>query len=157
MTIRLATRADAVRLNAALRRLSDDLGDTHRATDDMIARAGWGAHPSFRALIAEEGEAVTAVALYSPCFSTSRGGALAYISDLWVAEMQRGTGMGRRLLAEVARDAAATWGADRLKLVVYDDSPAARAFYDRLGFTPATGQTELHLDAAQCEALKGAA
>ena len=95
-------------------------------------------------------------ALYSPSFSTAKGGAVTYVSDLWVAESERGSGLGRRLLAAVARDAAECWGAERMKLNVYHATPRPRAFYARLGFVPATQQTELQLDAPGCAALRGA-
>lgn len=154
--LRLAGPEDAGRLNRALARLSQDLGDTHRADADMIAAAGWGAHPVFRAILAELGESVLGAALYSPGFSTAKGGAVAYVSDLWVSGSARGSGLGRRLLAAVARDAAETWGAERMKLNVYHATTGARDFYARLGFVPATYQAELHLDAAGCAALRGA-
>lgn len=47
VSIRLAERADAARLNAALTRLSADLGDTHQATDAALEAAGWGATRPF--------------------------------------------------------------------------------------------------------------
>ena len=146
VVLRLARQGDAARLNRALARLSADLGDTHRATDAEVAAAGWGRAPVFRAILAEAAVDVVGVALYSPCFSTVRGGAVAYLSDLWVAEALRGSGIGRKLLAEAGRDAAATWSARRLKLNVYQTMSQTRRFYEALGFEPATHQTELHLD-----------
>ena len=64
-------------------------------------------------------------------------------------------GLGRRLLAEAYGDAARAWGACFLRLQVYDRTPAARRFYDRLGFVPAKGHTDLFLDEAGCAALEG--
>lgn len=155
VSIRLAERADAVRLNAALIRLSADLGDTHQATDAALEAAGWGATPAFHAQLAEVAGAIVGVVMYSPVFSTVRGGAGVYVSDLWVAAEQRATGLGRRLLRAAASDAARCWGAGFLKLQVYDSSPGARRFYDRLGFTAASGHTDMILQAAGFEALKG--
>lgn len=155
VSIRLAERGDAVRLNAALTLLSADLGDPHPATDAMLEAAGWGQSPAFRAQLAEVAGAIVGVTMYSPVFSTSRGGAGAYVSDLWVAADQRATGLGRRLLGAVAADAARCWDARFLKLQVYDSSPGARRFYDRLGFTAATGHTDMILQAAGFAALKG--
>lgn len=153
-TLRQATRHDAGRLNHALAQLSQTLGDTHHASDAQIAAAGWGPHPAFRAILAEQGNTVVGAALYSPSFSTARGGAVVYVSDLWVDTDTRGSGLGPRLLAAVVRDAQATWGAQKMKLNVYHATPRARSFYERLGFAPASGQTEMHLDATGCAALK---
>ncbi|MCB2134255.1 MAG: GNAT family N-acetyltransferase, partial [Rhodobacteraceae bacterium] len=99
ITFRLAGAEDAARLNAALRALSDDLGDTHKATDDDILRAGFGKDPAFRAILALRGDAVVGVAVFSALYSTTRARAGAYVSDLWVAEAARGARIGPRLLA----------------------------------------------------------
>lgn len=148
ITIRLAEEDDMERLDTALRHLSEAIGDPHGATPGQLREAGFGTHSTFRAQLAEAGDAVVGAALYSPVFSTVRAGAGVYVSDLWVAETVRGAGLGQRLLAAVARDAATVWGAVYLKLVVYDDNARARAFYDRLGFTASRDETTLALDAA---------
>lgn len=148
ITIRRAEANDVDRLDAALRQLSEAIGDPHGATPDQLREAGFGPHPTFRAQLAEAGGAVVGTALYSPVFSTVRAGAGVYVSDLWIATSVRGAGLGQHLLAAAARDAEAVWGARFLKLVVYDDNARARAFYDRLGFTAVSGETTLTLDAA---------
>ena len=147
ITIRLAGADDVGQLDTALRHLSEAIGDPHGATPDQLRDAGFGTDPAFRAQLAEAGDSVVGAALYSPVFSTVRAGAGVYVSDLWVATSVRSAGLGRRLLAAVARDAATVWGAEFLKLVVYDDNARARAFYDRLGFTASRDETMLALDA----------
>ena len=101
IAIRRAVAGDAERLNDALRRLSEDIGDSHAGTPALLARAGFGDHPAFRALLAENASTIVGAALYSPVFSTVRAGAGAYVSDLWTAPEARGKGLGRRLLAAV--------------------------------------------------------
>lgn len=155
VTLRIAVEADAPRLHAALERLSADLGDTHGADLGTLRRAGWGESPAFRAVLAERGDSVTGVALYSPCFSTVRGGAGIYVSDLWVAPEGRGQRLGRRLLAAAWKDAKAVWAARFVKLGVYTHSDGARRFYDRLGFAPIADQTDMVLGPAGCAALEG--
>lgn len=155
ITIRFAEADDMERLDTALRQLSEAIGDPHGATPDQLCEAGFGTHPAFRAQLAETRDTVVGAALYSPVFSTVRAGAGVYVSDLWVSASMRGAGLGQRLLAAVARDAAAIWGAEFLKLVVYDDNDRARAFYDRLGFTASRGETTLALDTAGFAALAG--
>jgi GNAT superfamily N-acetyltransferase len=58
--------------------------------------------------------------------------------SMWVVPSERRTGAGRRLVDAVAGWAAAT-GATHLDLWVMRANPGAQAFYERLGFTPATG------------------
>lgn len=153
ISFRLASEADVPRLNAALAALSETLGDMHRSSDDDLRRAGFGPHPVFRAMLAEEQGQLVGLALYSPSLSTSKGLVVTYVADLWVSPARRGQRLGPRLLAAVARDAAAVWGAGALKLNVYHDSPDARRFYDRLGFAAAGHHTEMYLDPAATAAL----
>ena len=151
--IRLAERADAPRLNVALQQLSETMGDTHRAGDLAVAEAGFGDTPAFYAVLAELGDTVVGVAVYSPLFSTVRGKAGAYVSDLWVDEPARGQRLGIRLLAAVRDTANAQWGAGFLRLVVYDDNPRAISFYAGLGFRPSSGETSMTLEDATLTAM----
>lgn len=154
VTFQVAGPRDAPLLNAALRRLSADLGDPHGADDAAIARALQGANPAARGMLALEGAGTVGAALYSPTFSTVRGAGV-YVSDLWVAPEARGGGLGRRLLGAVLRDAGETWGAVRLTLNVYHHSAAARAFYERLGFVPVESYTTMTLEQDAATRLKG--
>lgn len=154
--LRLAAAEDAARLNAALAGLSRDLGDDHAAEVGALVHAGWGPAPAFRAQIAETGPGPLAGAtLYSPVFSTVRGGAGIYVSDLWASPALRGQGLGRRLLVAALADGAETWGAGFIKLAAYHASVDALRFYDRLGFRVIEGQHDLVLDAEGCAALGG--
>ncbi len=139
VTIRLAEAQDAARLNDALRELSKDLNDVHRASNEDVAKAGFGSAPSFSALLAELDGGVVGVALYSSFFSTTRGAPGVFVSDLWVAQSQRGSGVARRLLSAVCDSAAQQWGAAFLRLNVYHHNEAAIAAYEKLGF-----DTDLH-------------
>lgn len=158
LVLRRATRDDAGRMNAALACLSADLGDPHQATPGDLATAGFRPEPAFHAILAEDraGDAnapLAGVAVYSPLFSTMRGGAGVYVSDLWVAPAARGTGLGRRLLQAVRDDAERVWGVRFLKLAAYEDNPSALAFYARLGFVHHEHERYLTLDAAGLAAL----
>lgn len=148
MRIRAATAEDMARLNAAMRALSQALGDPHRATDEDLRRAGFGPHPAFHALLAEEGAALIGAAIFSPTFSTVRGMAGAYVSDLWVAEGHRGRRLGAGLLAAIRDRGRALWGAGYLRVPVYNDNARAQAFYGRLGFAPSDHETIVVLDGA---------
>lgn len=156
ISIRLAGSADAGKLHQALLRLSEDLGDPHLASVDNILRHGFGEEPAFFALIAEEAGtgAVIGALVASPMFSTNRGGAGLYVSDLWVAASARGEGLGPKLLATALEHAPQSWSVRFLKLAVHNDNPAARSFYDRLGFEDTARETHLTLSGASLEALK---
>lgn len=143
------------RLETALAALSAHLGDTHTPQRDQLRRALFGRSPSAHGLLALSGEATMGTALFSPLYSTVRGAAGVFVSDLWVAQGARGQGLGRRLLIAVAQAGAGLWGADWLKLAVYDHSVEAQGFYRRLGFVPADGMQEMRLEAARLAALTG--
>jgi GNAT superfamily N-acetyltransferase len=56
-----------------------------------------------------------------------------YLTDMAVAPAQQRQGVGRRLIEE-AKDAAAAWPADALRLDAYDHPAGAGAFYAKCGF-----------------------
>lgn len=136
---------DLVRLEAALRALSADLEEENATDTSALAQAVLGPSPAAYGLLALRGDQTRGAALYSPVFSTVRGAAGVYVSDLWISPEMRGQGLGARLLAEVARAGAVHWTATWLKLAVYDHSHAAQLFYQRLGFAPARGMQQLRL------------
>ncbi|WP_296479142.1 GNAT family N-acetyltransferase [Roseinatronobacter sp.] len=136
---------DVTRLEAALRALSADISEDYTTDSAALSRAVLGMPPAAQGLLALQGDKTLGAALYSPVFSTVRGAAGIYISDLWVSAQARGQGLGARLLVQVARDGAALWQATWLKLAVYDHSHSAQQFYQRLGFKPASGMQEMRL------------
>jgi GNAT superfamily N-acetyltransferase len=68
------------------------------------------------------------------------GSGAARLVALWVERSARGRGVGRRLVEGVV-DWARRRGAARIELWVVDDNDAARALYERCGFTP-TGREQ---------------
>ena len=156
---RIATAGDVPALQRALEQLSADLGDTHRGTEADLLRAGFGADPVFAAVLAEAGPPAAArmvgVSVFMPLFSTMRGAAGVYVSDLWVDPEMRGQKLGQGLLKAVLQEGQRRWQAQFLRLNVYDISEASRRFYERLGCAPVTSETEMRLDEAGCAALRG--
>lgn len=152
---RVADAAGLERLVGALEALSAELGDNHAATPETLRRAILAAQPAAYGLLALRDGETAGAAMFSPVFSTVRGSAGLFVSDLWVAASQRGQGTGRSLLGEVARAGRSTWSADWMKLAVYDRSEKARAFYLRLGFVPVAGAREFQLDGAGIAVLAG--
>ena len=155
--IRPATAGDVALLDAALRALSADLRDIHRATSEGLLAAGFGANPAFRALLALRDGRPAGAAVFSPLYSTTRGFPGAYVSDLWVAGAERGAGLGPRLLAAVRDEARALWGAGFIRLAVYADNPRAVAFYERLGFAARAGEVGMILEGTAFDRIGGTA
>lgn len=153
MRIRLAVAGEGARVNAALCALSQDMGDTHRASDALIEQACFGPAVALYAMLAEADGDTLGVAVFSPQISTYRGEIGVYVSDIWVAEAARGRGLGRQLLAAVRDAAALRWGAGYLRLAVYDDNAAARRLYERLGFRARPQEIWLTLESAGGQAL----
>jgi ribosomal protein S18 acetylase RimI-like enzyme len=153
VTFKTAGPGDLAALAQALRRLAQDLGDPYRAPDEALAQALSGPYPAALARMAERADGIAGVTLFSPVFSTAQGGAGVYVSDLWVAQAERGSGLGRELLRDAAGTAKSRWGATFLKLVVHDDNVRAAAFYRKLGFDPVAGQSTLALTGPQFQSL----
>ena len=132
-TIRRAEPEDAGTILAMIRKLAVFENAEHhvKATEKDLLRDGWCDDPKFEALIAElEGEPV-GFALFFTNYSTWEGCPGLYVEDLYVDPAARGRGVGRLLIAEVARIVVAR-GYRRLDLAVLHWNPA-RAFYASLG------------------------
>ena len=149
----VAEADDLARLETALRRLSADIGEHYATESATLARAVLGAQPAAHGLLALRGEETVGAVLYSPVFSTVRGAAGVYVSDLWISPAARGQGLGATLLGRVAQTGAARWGAAWLRLAAYPHSHAAWHFYAQLGFVPAEDQQELRLGAPKFATL----
>ncbi|MDQ2094957.1 GNAT family N-acetyltransferase [Rhodalgimonas zhirmunskyi] len=146
VTLREAVPADAGAISGMLGALAAYLGeeDVTGTSPKAILHHGFGATPLFRVIIAEEREPVGMVLFFSH-FSTWRGAPGVYVQDLFVAEGQRGTGLGRHLLGEAARLAREEWGAEYMGLSVARANTGARGFYARLGFDALDDELSLRL------------
>jgi diamine N-acetyltransferase len=102
------------------------------ATEQMIADALFGDHPELYCAIAEwDGEAV-GFAVWFANFSTFSGRRGIYLEDLYVRPSHRGRGLGKALLAYLARECVAN-GWSRLQWSVLDWNTPSIAFYKSLG------------------------
>jgi len=108
------------------------LGSQVVATDADLRRWLFGERPAAEAVIAREGRDPVGFALFFPVFSTFLGRPGIYLEDVFVRESARGRGVGRTLLAQVARTAVERgWG--RVEWSVLEWNAPAIAFYRRLG------------------------
>lgn len=151
--IRPAGDPDVPALSRMLAALSTELGYVSAAADDMAAlrHHGFGKRRLFEALIAERGGAPMGVAVYFPEFSTYRRRPGVYLQDLYLEPEMRGSGLGRRLIGAVLREAA-TWEAQYLRLAVHIDNPAL-GFYQRIGFRTDPRERAYWVEGAEMQEL----
>ncbi len=110
--------------------------DAVRATEADVHAALFGPDPSASALLALDADGVPAgLALWYRTFSTWEGVPGLFLEDLYVAESERGSGLGRLLLSALARIVEQN-GWRRLEWNVLRWNTAAIAFYDGLGAGP---------------------
>ncbi|HTT53048.1 MAG TPA: GNAT family N-acetyltransferase [Streptosporangiaceae bacterium] len=101
-------------------------------TEDELRRALLAEPPAVFALVAEHDREVGGFALWYLSFSTWEASHGIYLEDLYVRPELRGLGLGRALLAELARICLAR-GYPRLEWAVLDWNTPARDFYASLG------------------------
>ena len=138
--------ADPAKVAAALKALSRDMDDPYLLPDGLLARMLTQSNGTTSAILAEDADSILGVALFSVFVSTTRGQVGAFVTDLWVDRNQRGSGLGRALLARVRDEVAAQWGATFLRLNYYADNADAARFYSRLGFCPKPQETWVTLE-----------
>lgn len=112
------------------------LGDRtdFKLTAETVLRDGFGDHPAFMGLVAEDQGEVIGYLLYHFGYDSDRAARLLYIADLFVAHAARRGGVGTALLAEASRMARAA-GAEALIWSVYQHNAAATRFYEACGAT----------------------
>ncbi|HEY0837272.1 MAG TPA: GNAT family N-acetyltransferase [Azospirillum sp.] len=157
VAIRPAVEADAALILRFVRELAEFEREPHavKATPEDFRRDGWGPNPVFEALIAELDGAPVGFALTFRNYSTWEGRAGLFVEDLYVTPDARGHGIGKRLLAEVARRAVAQ-GCRRVDLNVLNWNPA-RGFYETIGIRHLEEWLPYRLTGAALAALAGQA
>jgi GNAT superfamily N-acetyltransferase len=132
--IRPATPHDAATILGFIRELAiyEREPDAVMASEADLLRDGWGTPPRFAALIAEYDGVAAGFALYFTTYSTWRGHHGIRLEDIYVTPTLRGQGVGKALLARLAR-IAVDEGCPRLEWDVLDWNAPAIAFYERVG------------------------
>jgi GNAT superfamily N-acetyltransferase len=130
--IRRASRRDAARIAEMANALNryHEMDAVFSAA--AVARDGFGPRAAFRTLLAElDGEAV-GYAMYHACYNSDVAQRGLWLVDLYVEEVARSHGIGRRLMAALAREALAR-GAASLWWGVDSGNGGARRMYAALG------------------------
>src|SRR5277367_4964439 len=131
--IRSANIEDCGLLRTMIRELAEFEHELELVTirEEDLARDGFGENPRFRALIAEWDGQAAGYAVFCGYYSTWAGRAL-YLEDLFVREKFRGKGIGKELLATVARVALED-GCYGIHWEVLDWNGKAIELYEALG------------------------
>ena len=101
-------------------------------SEEQLRRALLAEPPAVFAHVAEHDGQVAGFALWYLSFSTWTASHGIYLEDLYVKPELRGSGLGRALLAELARICVAR-GYPRLEWAVLDWNTPSRGFYASLG------------------------
>ena len=137
LTIRPAAPADRDLVFSFIRELAEyeQLLDEVEATASDIERVLFSPHPRAFCDIAEYDGAPAGFALWFYNFSTFRGRHGIYLEDLFVRPALRGKGIGKALLAHLAKRAVAERCA-RVEWWVLDWNEPSIKFYESLGAIP---------------------
>ncbi len=121
-------------LRALLRDMAEyeRLLDNFTATEGALATALFADPPRIHAVIAEGGGHAVGFAIWTFSFHTFRCRRVLFVEDVFVAEAERGGGIGYALFRHMAREALAQDCA-RMDWHVLDWNEPALRFYDRLG------------------------
>src|ERR687894_3016771 len=135
--IRDATEEDVHLILALIRELAayERLSHEVSATGDGLREWLFGEHPVAEVLIGEANGQPAAFALFFHNFSTFLGKPGIYLEDLYVRPGFRGKGLGKAMLARLARLARAR-GCGRLEWWVLDWNEPSIGFYEKLGAVP---------------------
>ena len=154
LSIRAATPADVPLMMQFIRELAEfeRLAHEVQGTEDELREEMFGARPVVEAIIARVGEEPAGWALFFHNFSTFLTRRGLYLEDLYVRPDFRGRGIGRRLLAELARIAVERQ-CGRLEWWVLDWNEDAIRFYRSLGAVAMDEWTVQRVTGAALEAL----
>ena len=151
LSIRPATIDDVPLIRALIGELAEyeRLADAAVATDADLREQLFGAHPAAEVLIGEVDGEAAGFALFFHNFSTFLGKRGLYLEDLFVRPAARGAGLGKHLMAALARIAVQR-DCGRFEWSVLDWNAPAIGFYRRIG---AVGMDEWTVQRLEGEAL----
>jgi GNAT superfamily N-acetyltransferase len=149
-----AAESDVALILSFVRKLAEYEKLSHLvvATEDNIREHVFGANPVAEVLLAYWDEEPAGFALYLRNFSTFLGQPGIYLEDLFVEPEHRGKGIGKALLARLAKITVER-GYGRLEWAVLDWNTPSIEFYRSLGATPLDEWTAYRLTGAALDRL----
>jgi len=126
--------------------------DQVRLVDRQLAETLFGEAPSVFAHVAERSGALVGMAIWFVNYSTWTGHHGIYLEDLFVIPSARSLGVGRALLAALARVAVGR-GYSRVEWAVLDWNEPAIGFYRHVGARSQDDWTVFRMSGAALEAL----
>ncbi len=152
--IRPALATDLPLISTLIRELADYERLLHdvRFEADTLGRYLFGPRPMAEVLIGEIDGVPCGFALFFHNFSTFEGRPGIYLEDLFVRAGARGHGLGKALLAELAR-LVESRGCVRLEWAVLDWNAPSIAFYKKLGARAMDEWTGMRLSGAELRRL----
>ena len=140
LNIRPATPQDVPQILTFVRELAlyEREPDAVLATEADLLRDGFGPTPRFQCVIAEVDSTPAGFALYFTSYSTWLGHHGIRLEDLYVTPAKRGQGIGKALLAHLAR-IAVEQGCPRLEWDVLTWNQPAIDVYEAIGATTQEG------------------
>lgn len=156
LSIRAASRDDA----ALIIELIKGLADYERAPNAVVAtpadiiRDGFSGDPRFHCIIAEWKGMPAGFAFYFFHYSTWLGRSGLYLEDLFVRPEQRGKGIGKALLTELAR-VAIRENCYGMRWQVLDWNQTAIDFYEKLGANVMREWLDVRIGGEALERLAG--
>lgn len=148
MLIRPARIADAAEIVALVRRLAvfERSPVSVSLTEEGVRWDCFGAEPRLGVLLAEADGGICGLVTLIDAYSSWAGAPTMIVHDLYVDPEARGHGLGKALLAAVAR-LAVERGCCRLEVNVLKWNDTARNFYESQGFSPLDDWVPYRLDA----------
>jgi GNAT superfamily N-acetyltransferase len=135
--VRRVRESDVPAVVGLVRELADYERSLHECglTEAQLREALFGPEPKVFGHVAEVAGEVVGFAVWFLNYSTWRGVHGIYLEDLYVRPTQRGSGLGRALLRELAAECLRQ-GYARLEWSVLDWNEPAIGFYTSLGAKP---------------------
>ena len=154
LSIRPATPGDVSLILQLIHELAEyeQLADTVKATADSLHLQLFGQRPVAEVLIGEVDGTAAGFALFFHNFSTFTGKRGLYLEDIFVRPAFRGAGLGKQLMAALARIAVQRDCA-RFEWSVLDWNTPSIAFYRSLGAVGMDKWTLQRLDGTALHAL----
>jgi GNAT superfamily N-acetyltransferase len=154
--IRAAAAPDVPEIQRLIRALAvyEKLEHMVVGTEAMLLESLFGARPACEALVAVSGGRTVGFALHYPTYSTFLCKAGIHLEDLFVEPEHRGKGIGKALLASLAR-LAVERGCGRFEWNVLDWNEPSIRFYESLGAKIMKDWQLVRMTEAEFRALAG--